>query len=156
MPHRGHYERIARSAFDESLKTSDVVFTFNHDKNLVLGRQSSGSLRLGTDDDGLRFEVDLPDTSAGRDVHALVARSDLRGCSFAFIPGEDSWGVAPDGRQVRTHTSVRALIDASVVTHPAYTGTTVALRAAEITTRPPNLRGQLIRARARLLTGGSK
>lgn len=153
----GHYERLDRSAFDEVLKTSDARFLVNHDPSMLLGRQGAGTLRLWTDDDGLSFEVDLPDTQAARDVRELVRRGDLDGGSFGFVPGADKWERAQDGLQVRTHTSVKRLLDASIVTYPAYEGTEVALRQMDLTTRPLSGRSQLIRARhtARYATGGT-
>lgn len=153
----GHYERLDRSAFNEALKTSDARFLVNHDPTLLLGRQGAGTLRLWTDDDGLAFEVDLPDTQPARDVRELVRRKDLDGGSFGFIPGLDKWDRAEDGLQVRTHTSVKSLLDTSIVTYPAYDGTTVALRAMNLTTVPLNGRSRLIRARhaARYSTGGN-
>lgn len=145
---RGGYEAIAAGAFDEVLaRADDVVALRDHNPSLILGRTSAGTLRLGTDTDGLVFEVDLPDTGYARDVRELVARGDLRGASFGFLPGRDELGHAPDGRQLRTHTSVKRLLDVSVVAMPAYEGTDVTLRSYE----PSALdqRTQLILARHR-------
>jgi Escherichia/Staphylococcus phage prohead protease len=148
----GVYETVARTAFDEALKTSDAAFTLNHEPSQLLGRQSSGTLSLFTDERGLGFEVKLPNTTLGNDVRELVARGDLNGASFAFIPNKVSRGVAPDGKRVVTHTSVRALLDASVVTRPAYEGTVVALRHADINYEADGLdnRTRLIRVRQTL------
>jgi HK97 family phage prohead protease len=152
----GHYEMLARSAFDDVLERGerDVAFLVNHDENQLLGRQSSGTLRIGTDARGLAFEVDLPDTQLGHDVKTLVRRRDLNAGSFGFIPGADQWGRASDGLQVRTHTKIALLRDASIVTFPAYSGTDMLLRSLGIPMRPPRGRSQLVRARARRLTGG--
>lgn len=146
---RGGWEAIGRGAFDAVLgRNEDVVALRDHDPALLLGRTSSGTLRLGTDDEGLTFEVDLPDTAYARDVRELVRRGDLAGASFGFLPGADEITTAPDGRQLRTHTSVKRLLDVSVVALPAYDGTSVTLRSW----RPsPGLdrRTQLILARHR-------
>lgn len=150
-----HWEAIAPGAFDESLKRGDDVKAFwNHDPGLVLGSSKAKTLRLDVDDRGLRFEVDLPDTSYARDLRELVGRSDVNGMSFGFIPGEDEWTRAPDGRQVRTHTSVKRLVEVSPVALPAYDGTDCYLRHQEF--RPPktNLATQLIRLRAAVLLRG--
>lgn len=146
-------ESLARSAFDGVLKSpeTDVRALFNHDPNFLLGRQSSGTLRVGTDSEGLEFEVDLPDTSTGRDVRILAERGDLTGASFAFLPGEDEW-TRIEGRKLRTHTSVAGLLDVSPVTFPAYEGASVALRARS-TIASNSGRSQLIRARARVHLG---
>lgn len=150
----GHYERLARSAFESALgdPDTDVRALVNHDPNLLLGRQGAGTLRIHTDDEGLAFEVDLPNTSYANDLREVMARGDLDGASFAFIPGEDSWERAPDGRQLRTHTSVRQLIDVSPVTFPAYSGAGVALRSITFATGNRS-KSQLIRARARVHLG---
>jgi hypothetical protein len=150
----GGYEQLAPTAFDEALKGSDVRALLNHNPTLVLGRQSAGTLRLSVDDEGLAFEVDLPDTSYARDLRTLVARGDVTGASFGFVPGKDSFTTAPDGKQVRTHTSVAQLLDVSPVTWPAYDGTDVSLRHIDFTglsIGKPLLRTQLILARHRAL-----
>lgn len=150
---RGGYEAIAPTAFDDVLgRPDDVVALRDHNPSMLLGRRSAGTLRLSTDDEGLAFELDLPDTSYGRDVRELINRGDLRGASFGFVPGKDELGHAPDGRQLRTHTSIGRLLDVSVVTLPAYDGTDVTLR--HLTFDPPTIdrRTQLILARHRART----
>lgn len=151
----GGWEQIADGAFDEVLARddTDVRALINHDPSKLLGRQSAGTLRVGTDSEGLPFEVDLPDTSYARDLRELVERGDLTGASFGFIPGADTFGRAPDGRQLRTHTSVKGLVDVSAVTYPAYGGAGVALRHHEFETS--TVRGRLIKARHRARTGGT-
>jgi Escherichia/Staphylococcus phage prohead protease len=146
----GGWEQLSRTAFDKALASeeTDVRAFVNHDHSKLLGRQSAGTLRLDVDDEGLAFEVDLPDTSYAHDLRELVARGDLNGASFGFIPGDDTWGRAADGRQLRTHTSVAELIDVSAVTFPAYAGAGVALRHAA---RQGNRRSELIKARHRLI-----
>lgn len=145
-----HYEALARTAFDEALAgDDDVKALVNHDTSRVLGSTRAKTLRLDVDDTGLAFEVDLPDTSYARDLRELVARNDVAAMSFGFLPGKDEWSRAPDGRQLRTHTSVARLLDVSPVAFPAYEGTEVYLRAATFDpARPPTLKGQLIRLRA--------
>jgi HK97 family phage prohead protease len=151
----GHYETLSRSAFDETLDSdTDVKALFNHNPSLVLGSTRAKTLRLKVDDDGLAFEADLPDTSYARDLKELIARSDISGMSFGFIPGKDEWSRAPDGRQLRTHTSLRMLLDVSPVSYPAYDGTEVYLRTATFDGPRLTARGQLIRLRAAQLLKG--
>ena len=145
----GHWETLARSAFDEALHSDrDVKALFNHNPSMVLGSTRAKTLRLDVDDVGLAFEVDLPDTSYARDLRELVDREDVAGCSFGFIPGVDRWSRAPDGGQLRTHVAVKELLDVSLVSYPAYDGTDVALRHVDF--KPPVLtaRQQMTRLRA--------
>lgn len=145
---RSFRELIERGAFDNVLADPnlDVVATFNHDMNAVLGRTTAGTLRLHADEKGLAFECDLPDTTAGRDVWTSIQRGDLNSCSFAFGLGarmdsfdqedvEDEEGDSLRGKVkrkvkqiVRRIRSFAKLFDISVVTSPAYPGTSVAAR----------------------------
>lgn len=134
-------ETIARGAFDAVLG-DDVVALVNHDMGQLLGRSSSGTLRLSSDTKGLRFEVDLPDTQVGRDVRTLVQRGDLAGMSFSAALGEMD---KVKGGVV--HRTFSRLVDVSVVTSPAYLETQVAVRSG---LTQPSLREQLILARARV------
>lgn len=47
---------------------------YNHEYADPLGRLENGTLRIFNDDTGVRVEIDLPDTQAGRDVATLVPR----------------------------------------------------------------------------------
>lgn len=146
---RGGWETIAPGAFDRALTRDNVRALVNHNPSLLLGSTGSGTLKLATDSDGLVFEVQIPDTTYGRDLRELVERGDLGGASFGFIPGDDTVGLAPDGRQLRTHTNVAQLLDVSAVTYPAYDGTDVSLRAVTFDRPPPDRRTQIILARHR-------
>lgn len=152
-----HYEALARSAFDDALDAgTDVKALVNHDTSLVLGSTRAKTLRLEVDDTGLAFEVDLPDTTYARDLKELISRNDISEMSFGFIPGKDEWTRAPDGRQLRTHTSVARLLDVSPVSFPAYEGTEVYLRAMNFDPPRTTVKSQMIRLRAAHLLKGVK
>jgi uncharacterized protein len=125
------YERIMPTAFDRALKDGDDVrAVFNHSVMVVLGRTKSATCRLTVDARGLRYEVDLPDTQAARDLAELIARGDIDGSSFAFLP-DDEGGVLwreEATRDVREVHSVR-LYDVGPVTFPAYESTSCQVRA---------------------------
>lgn len=146
----GYLEQIAAGAFDEVLDRddTDVRALMNHDPAQLLGRQSAGTLRLDVDREGLAFEVDLPDTTYARDLRELVARGDLTGASFGFIPGKTRSATTEAGSHVTEHLSVARLLDVSAVTWPAYEGASVALRRYDFDR--PSGRSQMIRARARV------
>lgn len=122
-------ETIAPGAFRSSLAAkADILALADHDPKRVLARTKSGTLRLQEDERGLKFELDVPDTSAGRDVLALAARGDLGGMSFGFhVPdGGDEW--RGDKRTLRNVV----LKEVSVVSAwPAYDGTSVSARARQ-------------------------
>ncbi|MFA5711861.1 HK97 family phage prohead protease, partial [Mycolicibacterium sp.] len=147
-----YYEEIAPSAFRAALASPelDVRGLLNHDPNYLLAR-TPNTLRLSTDSHGLLFELDIPDTTVGNDVRAMVEAELITGCSFGFIAGEQEWSVH-EGMDLRTHVSVANLLDVSVVTYPAYQGTSVALRSKP--TASADGRTRLIRARAQHLPKG--
>lgn len=131
----GFREVIQRGAFRKVLKNPDLAVKalFNHDQNLVLGSNTNGTLTLSEDPTGLRYEVQVADTSYGRDLRVLLERGDVTQSSFAFKVAQDgqSWSDQEDGTLLRTITDFTDLLDVSPVTYPAYKSTTsVAVPAA--------------------------
>jgi HK97 family phage prohead protease len=122
-------ERIAPGAFSVAVARDDVRALFNHDANYVLGRTSAGTLRLSEDAYGLRYDIDVPDTSAGRDVLTLVSRGDVQGSSFAFEVEAEEWDHTAQP-PLRTITRVK-LYDVGPVTFPAYEQTSVSARCRQ-------------------------
>lgn len=137
----GFRERIAPGAFAKTIQSGDVRALWNHDANIVLGRNKAGTLRLSEDSAGLYYEVDAPDTQLVRDmVLAPIARGDVNQCSFGFYTLSDKWAKV-DGEWVRTLLEID-LFDVSPVTYPAYPQTDVAVRslqAAQQSAAPPVL-----------------
>lgn len=127
----GFVEQVDPRAFNKTLSDAGPVFArFNHEDNFLLGTTEANTLRLSTDGTGLHYEIDLPDTTAGRDVRALAQRGDIRYSSFAFrvMPDGDEWDYTPDGFLVRTLKEVQ-LVDVAPVVNPAYRDTTSGLRS---------------------------
>ncbi len=155
MPKQRHLETMGPQAFTRSRGAGhDVVATIEHDPKRLLGSTRSKSLIVEADDKGLAFEIpELPDTSYVRDMRVLIERGDLAFCSFGFVPGEEEWSRTPDGRQLRTHTSVERLFDVSVVSLPAFEGTGAQLRAMTFEPRNTDLRTQLLRLELKALEG---
>jgi hypothetical protein len=125
-------EFIAPGAFDEVLKTSDCRAVFNHDPNMILGRQSAGTLELRADSRGLFIGIDMPKTSYANDLAVSVERGDVREQSFCFVVGADEW--TEDNKNkvaMRTITKISKLFDVGPVTYPAYPDTDIAKRAFE-------------------------
>jgi len=122
----GFYEQIATGAFD-SVMDNDVRAYFNHDENLLLGRVSSGTLRISTDKRGLFYEVDLPNTTYANDLAELMKRGDVNQSSFAFLIEKDRWEQR-DGVTYRIIEKVSRLLDVSPVSQPAYPDATSELK----------------------------
>ena len=131
-------ERIDEHALDNA-DMSNVVATFNHDNNQVLGR-SNVNLDLTVDNIGLKFRVKPTDTSYAKDLMANIRSGVINQCSFAFtIPESDDaqeWRDADqDGvdysREIR---QIDKIYDVSVVTTPAYPDTeaTVGQRSLDL------------------------
>ena len=136
----GFVERIRPGAFKDAIKISDVRSLFNHDPNIVLGRNKSGTLELKEDKKGLFMITHPPDTQLVRDmVMAPIERGDIDQQSFGFTIEKDSWKNLDTDRPVRTIEKVKELFDVSVVTYPAYADTSVALRSlAAARNQPPD------------------
>ncbi|MHA7292619.1 HK97 family phage prohead protease [Arthrobacter sp. HLT1-21] len=125
----GFVERVDPSAFNKSIADQvPVLARYNHDDNHLLGTTEGTTLRLEVDGTGLRYDVDLPDTSAGRDVKVLAQRGDLRYSSFAFRTVDDDWDFTPEGFPMRTLLALQ-LVDVAPVNNPAYRDTTTGLRS---------------------------
>ena len=122
-------EVILPGAFTRTLRSRNEIKAFvNHDTNMVIGSTRAGTLRLSQDEVGLLAEIDLPDTSYGRDLAVSVARGDVSGMSFGFyVPkGGDTWNADYTERTI----SEIALHEVSPVTgFPAYRSTTASVRA---------------------------
>lgn len=123
-------ERILPGTFDKALRENqDVRGLFNHDSNQVLGRTESRTMQLSVTSDGLRFEIEAPDTQAARDVVTMLERGDVTGSSFGFMVTDQEFRTE-DGIDIREIKGVD-LIDVGPVTFPAYEATTSATRSGD-------------------------
>ncbi|GAP01407.1 phage prohead protease, HK97 family [Fructobacillus fructosus] len=120
----GFVEYIEPTAFD-GVDMSDVVALYDHDFANVLGRTSADTLKLTIDEQGLYFELNIPDTTVGRDVYTNIRAGNLQGMSFGFTVVSDSWQNGSDGVAIRQVDSIGQLFEVSVVTMPAYQDTNV-------------------------------
>lgn len=123
-------EEIAPGAFDDVMN-DDVRVLFNHSPDMVLGRTSSGTCRISVDEIGLRYEVDLPNTSLGRDLYESIKRGDVSQSSFGFTIKDYKTERMEDGGEKVIITKVGRLYDVAPVTFPAYETTNVNARSKE-------------------------
>ena len=128
------YEVIEPGAFDAVLD-GDVRALFNHNADNILGRTTSGTLRLWTEDDGAVYSVDLPESDVAARVLESVRRRDVTGNSFAFqmSGSEDDEEWRSEGKVMIRHIKrIARLLDVGPVTYPAYQATTVSARSLEM------------------------
>jgi len=116
----GFQEIIQREAF-ENVDLGDVVATFNHNFDYVLGRTSQGTLQLELDDHGLKYRFKDTGTSYSQDLVKNLENGNVRGSSFMFTVDYDDidWDFE---RKVPLAEIKRIdrLIELGPVTMPAY------------------------------------
>ena len=128
---------------NDLLLRSDVIMNINHSNKVtdVLGRcrDGKGTLELGLREGYVEAGCDFPRTNAANDTLELIRRGDISGMSFAFDDDDEDTenGVSlertmevEDGKEVwlRHVKRIDGLYDVSIVTHPAYEQTSVAVR----------------------------
>ena len=161
----GAVERIMPTAFDATLvdpSGPDVYSTINHDDNLVLGRQSAGTLELAKTERGLEYRVRAKDTQRYRELVIDIERGDIPDASFAFSIRRDgaTWteeerdGVMFEVRELQSIT----LYELGPVTNGAYQASTAEAMRSEARasledwkrTHKPDLSAKLARSRLNL------
>lgn len=128
----GFREKVTENASAESIGQDDIRALFNHDPNLILGRNRSGTLRLSEDSTGLHYEVDMPDTTYARDLSEAMKRGDVSQSSFGFKVIDQEWGIDEEDFPIRSLNKI-SLFDVSPVTYPAYTDSTSGLNERALT-----------------------
>lgn len=139
----GFREKVMPGALTKTLLESDIRVLFNHDPNVVLGRNKSGTATFSDQSQSLRMECTPPDTQTVRDlVLAPMQRGDIDQMSFAFrvagpafirqsardtIPAGTGEVWSADYTERELHQL--QMFDASVVTFPAYVQTDAQVRS---------------------------
>ena len=123
-------ETIQAGAFKRSLssaeESADIMGLWSHDDSLPFARLGK-NMRLSEDERGLKVEIDVPDTSVGRDVLANVRLGIVDSMSFSFRARENDgqeWRKG-DQRDERVLKDV-TLYEVSPVVWPAYPETSLA------------------------------
>jgi hypothetical protein len=97
---------------------------------MVLGNTENNTAKVWEDEIGLRFELELPDTTAGKDAFTPIQRGDVKGVSFGFRTRVDEWDESDKNNIVRTLIDVM-LYEVSPTAMPAYPQTSVSARSTE-------------------------
>lgn len=112
-------------------QNGDIKMDMYHERNRMLGRLKSRTLRLDNRKDGLYFELDVPDTTNGRDLVELVKRGDVQGMSFEYYSMAEDYSYDNDGiMQVVVNKMVMRSITAAI--DPTWAETSIAERSREI------------------------
>lgn len=127
-------EEVAPGAFAKTIFEHDIRALWNHDPNIVLGRNKAGTLRLTEDGHGLNSEIEPPDNEWGRPVFDAVKRGDVTGMSIAFRAIKQEWTRPPEGSLELPKRTLREakLYDVSPVTFPAFEATSISTRSVEL------------------------
>lgn len=121
----------------EVIQKSNIVFTYNHKRDNILGRsdKGEGTLNVILEDDGVYFSLEAPNTRFGDEILEQVRRKDLNKCSFCFTipdtPEAQKWSKV-DGKMMRDIYEISELFDLSVVVDPAYSDTYICARSEEL------------------------
>ena len=123
------HERIMPGAFDDM--EMDLRSTFNHDPNILLGRQSAGTLEVGTDKTGLWYKTQYnPKDPDHVRVMEKLQRGDIDGSSFWFKVTDDEKRSDGKGGVIWELRKLTAR-ELGPVTFQAYQGTTAQMRSAD-------------------------
>ncbi len=123
-------EIIRKGAFTESLNGgADIRASVDHDTGRIIGRNSANTLSVRENDKGLRVEIDLPNTTDGRDLAESVQRGDIDGMSIGFNVTAERWTYRDDDELDERELLAIELFEVSAVSFPAYADTTLAKRS---------------------------
>ena len=127
------YERVAKGAFAKSLEQNTIKALWNHNSDIVLGSTKSKTLQLVEDDIGLRFELELPNSSQARDIYESIKRGDVDGVSFGFYVRDngDKWEYLKEEDVYERTLLDIDLIEISPTPFPAYPTSEVGKRSLE-------------------------
>lgn len=117
----GFREIIKPGAFNESVRTRNILALNQHDGNQLLASTKANTLRLEERQEGIYFEMDL--LPSRRELYDLVKRGDVSGMSFGFSCDKERFtrNGDTDIREVENGT----LYEVSLVHTPAYPTTQV-------------------------------
>lgn len=128
VPLWGFREQIAPGAFKRSISEKHVKALWNHNPDYPLGSTKNGTLTLSEDEHGLRFSLEPPNSTWGKDALESIRRGDVDGVSFGFTVVKDEWDQSDPNNVVRTLKDVD-LIEISPTPFPAYPQTSVSARS---------------------------
>lgn len=129
----GNYYEIIDSRALDGVDLTDVKALVDHDYSKVLGRTLSNTLSLEIDNVGLKFEIELADTTYANDLYKSIERGDINECSFGFRIDETDRNSTTVERidsdtYLRTVKKIKELREISIVSLPAYENTNAEIK----------------------------
>ena len=122
-------EQIDRGAFDDA-DTKDTIMQYNHEGR-VFARISNGTLRLSSDEHGLKIRANLGGTEIGRQLYEEIKGGYTTKMSFGFTVAKQERTEEKDNGKIIIHrkiTGIRKLYDVSAVSLPANDTTEISAR----------------------------
>lgn len=118
----GGFVEVIQPEALKGLDLTDVRALLNHNWEQVIGYTKSGTLVLEVDEVGLRYMIELPNTSFANDLKESLRRGDISGSSFAFNAEDgDTWKLDKStGLYLRSIHKINHISEISVVSLPAY------------------------------------
>ena len=115
----------------EFLNTQDIKINMLHSRELTFGRAkrgTSGNARLSVDEQGVNFEVDVPNCDLGIRARELTKAGVYDGCSFEFWPDKYDIEEREGGIPLVRHTKFKAITALTLGMDPAYLQTSLSAR----------------------------
>ena len=110
----------------------DVALLANHDFGMIPMARSrrnneNSTMKLTPDQHGvaMRAVLDTEGNPKAKEAYSAVNRGDITGMSFAFIVNEERWTDLDTDKPLRRIMSFSRIFEVSLVTNPAYEGTSV-------------------------------
>ena len=109
----------------------DVALIANHDFGMIPMARSrrnndNSTMKLTPDQHGVAMRATLdPENPKAKEAYSAVNRGDITGMSFAFIVDEEKWDDLDSEKPLRRIMGFSRIFEVSVVTNPAYEGTSV-------------------------------
>lgn len=129
----GTTEEIQKGAFKD-LENKKVFMYMNHDPKKVLGK-SGENMKLYEDEEGLKFEIELPETSDAKDAYELVKKNIMDGVSVGMNARGTVIEYSGDHRIIKEAD----LEEISLTQKPVYEQTSVEAREKKESLPPPIL-----------------
>jgi len=118
-------ERFLPGAFSRSIDSGANIFLLSqHEPKYIIGRTSTGTLKLREDHHGVWFEAIPPDASWANGLINQIKRGDIDAVSFLFGPWEGDHGIfitEENGFKVFNRNAAK-LYEISIVTIGMYPG----------------------------------